>query len=148
MNTSHERKKYPRDIFTTLNRAQLRMMYPFYASCLLVCVCFVFLTYLLVQHPIFLDGEQYLSGIERQKFQQVKLSILWVTTLVAVCLGFIIYWAYYVSNRMLGPYERILKDLDSVLATRRRRRITVRDSDEVFVELTKRINELIGKSQR
>ena len=55
----------------------------------------------------------------------------------------LIYWVNYISNKILGPYERILKEFDSVLSTRNKKILKVREGDEMFAELLKRINILI-----
>jgi Na+/melibiose symporter-like transporter len=58
--------------------------------------------------------------------------------ILIVCL-----YTYYLTNKMLGPYERIIRELDAVLETRQKKELTVREGDDMFRDLLKRINALI-----
>lgn len=57
------------------------------------------------------------------------------------------YWAYRITNKVLGPYERILRELDKVVDGRSRRALTVRDGDEMFAQLIERINVLMKQRE-
>ena len=70
------------------------------------------------------------------------LLILWISSL------FVIIWSHRASNRLVGPFERILKELDEVIETRGKKMITAREGDDLANELLKRINILIERSHR
>ena len=47
------------------------------------------------------------------------------------------------SNSIVGPYERVLRELDDVLSGQKKDHIGTRKNDELFGEMVKRINALI-----
>jgi len=55
----------------------------------------------------------------------------------------LIFWAYNISNQILGPYERIVRELDLIISGQGRKLLKVRRNDEMFAELVERINVLI-----
>ena len=64
----------------------------------------------------------------------------------AVCLMIIvIFWTCRLTNRYLGSHERVIREIDEVLAGHTKAVLHVRRSDSVFAELLKRINALIQK---
>lgn len=65
---------------------------------------------------------------------------------MALIIG-LFYWAYGISNKVLGPYDRIIRDLDKIVDGRSRKDLYVRPGDEMFEELVTRINVLI-KNQK
>ena len=64
---------------------------------------------------------------------------------VAPLLLFMICWMYYVSGKIVGPYNRILTELDKIIEKGQKRAISVRKGDKLFEELVRRINLLIKK---
>ncbi|MFH1360229.1 MAG: hypothetical protein ABIJ41_04230 [Candidatus Omnitrophota bacterium] len=58
---------------------------------------------------------------------------------------FISIWICGVSNRIVGPHERIIRELDDILADKGKKRLTIRKDDQMYKELTDRINALIKK---
>ena len=66
--------------------------------------------------------------------------VLWLTSL------FVIVWAHRASNRVVGPFERILRELDEVIEKKLKKHITARQGDDLAAELLKRINILIDRS--
>lgn len=82
--------------------------------------------------------------MQMHSFNKVVPSILLfmtITLLILMC------WMFYVSNRILGPTNRILAELDDILSGKRQDPIGTRPSDEFFEELLKRINALIKKTR-
>lgn len=68
-----------------------------------------------------------------------SLLILWIFSL------FVIIWAHRISNKLVGPFDRVLRELDEVIAQNSKKKITARDGDELANELLKRINVLIER---
>ena len=62
-------------------------------------------------------------------------------------LLFILMITYRVSNILLGPFERMLKELDDVIQNKKKKTIIAREEDELANELLKRINVLIDRMQ-
>ena len=65
----------------------------------------------------------------------------------AVSVLAVIFWTFRISNRYLGPYERVINDLDDVLSGAKKGHIMTRKGDVIFEELLKRINALIEKTR-
>ncbi len=70
--------------------------------------------------------------------------VIFVFILPLILLGGI-FWAYTVSQRLVGPFERILGELDDVIANNKKKHIHVRKNDELANEVTKRINAIIDR---
>jgi hypothetical protein len=64
---------------------------------------------------------------------------------IASILVIMVSWAYHVTHRIIGPHERVIRELDEVLSGQRKEPITTRKGDEVYEELLNRINALIKK---
>ncbi len=60
-------------------------------------------------------------------------------------LIFLIFWTYYVSNKLLGSYNRIIRDLDNIVDGNKKELLGTRKGDTVFEGLLERINALIKK---
>lgn len=75
----------------------------------------------------------------------LKLLIKWFLPMAVFSLGLLAVIVYLITSRILGPYERILRELDEVIDGRHKRLLSVRRRDEMFGDLLKRINALIKK---
>ncbi len=64
-------------------------------------------------------------------------------TMVLLYLGCGFLWAYAVSNNVVGPFDRIIQELDEVIDGGARHPITVSERDELAHELLKRVNVLV-----
>ena len=76
--------------------------------------------------------------------KKVTAILLFLTPLVA---GTILIFAYRLSHRIVGPFDRIVRELDDRLNTKRRdpvAPIKLRPGDK-FQPLVDRINELLGR---
>ena len=76
----------------------------------------------------------------------IKFVSEWAFALLSILLlylgcGFL--WAYAVSNDVVGPFDRIIRELDEVIDGGARQPITVRQRDELAHELLKRVNVLV-----
>ncbi len=76
----------------------------------------------------------------------IKFVSEWAFALLAIVLlylgcGFL--WAYAVSNNVVGPFDRIIRELDEVIDGGARQPITVRQRDELAQQLLKRVNVLV-----
>jgi hypothetical protein len=132
-----------RDILFNVNRPQERILYPFYVSCLLILAFLIALAYLIFQHPLFHQSGNYHTLLQSQSLGPIKIFILVFGGVFAVILFALIFWAYNISNQILGPYERIVRELDLIISGQGRKLLKVRRNDEMFAELVERINVLI-----
>ena len=68
-----------------------------------------------------------------------------IVTLVALWLLFIfvVSCAYKISSNLLGAFERVITELDDIIAGKERKQVQARPPDDLANELLKRINVLI-----
>ena len=69
---------------------------------------------------------------------------VWMFVALAACRLAVVTWAYLASRSVLGPLDRLLRELDEILDGRRERKpLSVRAKDDLAHELVKRLNKLI-----
>ena len=127
-----------RNIFLHLNKFQRKILLPVLISSLAACNVIVLslaLFYFPADHTL-------IPGLT---VNDLKFFLPWLLLTVSLIIVFLIFWTYYISNRMVGPYGRVLKDLDDVVAGKSKKEIKARKGDEMFEELLKRVNTLIRK---
>ncbi len=76
----------------------------------------------------------------------IKFVSEWAFALLSILLlyvGCAFVWAYSVSNDIVGPFSRIIQELDMVIDGGARQPITVRQRDELAQQLLKRVNVLV-----
>jgi hypothetical protein len=86
----------------------------------------------------------YLANPDLYYFQKIIPGLL---SLVTALMILVVFWALRISGRYFGAYERILKELDEILAGREKKPLKTRHGDVVFEGLLKRINVLIERTQ-
>ena len=72
----------------------------------------------------------------------------WLVILAGFLWGFFIISfivAYNVSLRLVGAFERIIKEFDRMLNANQYTHLHCRDKDKLAIELVKRINQLIDR---
>ena len=67
------------------------------------------------------------------------IIVLWVL------MFFVLYWAYRVSNHLVGAFDRIIRELDEYLDGGKKKHIHSRKNDQLADELLKRINAMIDR---
>jgi hypothetical protein len=72
-----------------------------------------------------------------EEWSSAVLVIMWLSFFV------FIYWVCKSANQLVGSFERIIRELDEVIATGSKKRIKARMDDELPKALLKRINILI-----
>ncbi len=132
-------KKSIRTIMLHVNKLQKCIIYPVLVSCLTACtltILYLFLFYVLD------DQTANIYNLHRSGLRTV---IPWVMMGLSCLLFFVVIWTYKISNKLVGPYERVLKELDDILAGKRKDKIGTRPGDTMFEGLLERINALIDK---
>jgi len=71
------------------------------------------------------------------------ISVLLVSIPLFILLILII--AYKITHRIIGPFDRILRELDKCIEGTRKGHIKLREKDK-FLPLTERINKLLDKN--
>lgn len=87
----------------------------------------------------------YEIAASAQLVPDIKIVVLVVLLLLPLIFYAMIVWGYYVSNKLVGPFERILRELDEIIATKQKRHVHTRKGDKLAEELLKRINILIDR---
>ncbi len=65
---------------------------------------------------------------------------------LAACFLAVVASTYVASRNVLGPFDRLLREMDEMLDGRRERKpLTVRPKDDLAKELLKRVNKLIER---
>ena len=127
------KKPYRRSLLFHINDFQKRLIFPVLLSCLFSFVCLAYLyCYSDVGRLIYNDQYYFL-----------KMALPWI--LISIAFLFIVLWTYYVSNKIVGPFERVLREVDDILAGKGKKKIGTRKGDVMFEELVKRINALVER---
>jgi len=127
--------KIKRNLFLHLNRFQQRIIFFLTVLGLVsLSLMIMFLSYL------YADTNNFIHTFP---FLLIKMCLLIAFPAAAFLILIVCLYTYYLTNKMLGPYERIIRELDAVLETRQKKELTVREGDDMFRDLLKRINALI-----
>lgn len=126
---------FKRNIFLHLNKFQQRIiLYLTALGIAALSLMMLFLSYL------YADSNNFLHTFP---FFTIKICIVIALPIAAILILIACLYAYHLTNKLFGPYDRIIKELDSVIETRQKKELSVRKGDELFEELLKRINALI-----
>ncbi len=127
------KKPYKRSLLFHINTFQKQLIFPVMLSCLFSFVCLAYLyRYTDVGSLIYNDQYYFL-----------KLTLPWI--LISLAFLFIVLWTYYVTNKIVGPFKRVLREVDDILAGKGKKKIGTRKGDGMFEELVKRINALVER---
>jgi len=128
---------FKRSLFFHVNKYQRSILLYLIAlgvSCLVLIL--MFLSYLYV------DINNFLHSFP---FRTLKICIIVAFPIVSIMLLLVCLHLYRLTSRIFGPYDRVVKEMDVLLQTGQKKEITARKGDEMFKELLKRINALIGR---
>ncbi len=131
-------KRKPRNLILRLNKYQHLIIYPVLIACLggalssILCLLFAY-------YP---DSFLVFKNIPLSEVRYHIPKILMVTNAIMII---VIFWTYYMSNKLVGPFERIVKHLDDIAEGKTKEPLGIRKGDEMFEELTKRINSIIKR---
>ena len=141
-----------RNPFVNLNPYQQRIilaiMLPALLACL-ICLFSLIYVYYISSHLVFYSKvdfsrpDIYVPWF--LKINRLAAVIPWVLFIIASIMFAVIVWSYEFSNRIAGPHERIVRELDDILAGKGKKPIILRSRDDMFLELTKKINQLVDK---
>lgn len=132
-------------ILTTSSKYQEKvlrlLLFPWVFLFAILSVAFVIIMNRLVddvRYGIYVDYGNALMQWLRQYYGYIVFGI---------CAFFImvISIAFKISHDLIGPFARILNDLDAIIEGRLEKKISVRPKDQLAKELLKRVNVLIEK---
>ena len=133
--------KTDRSIILNTNKFEMLIIYPILIFCLLAAL----LIYLCLEYNVRISINPSESTILNFDAVQFREAIPYMIIGIAVILICIISWSYYVANKLVGPHERIIKELNDVIQEKKTDPLTVRNDDKMFAELLERINMIIEK---
>ncbi|HSV43450.1 MAG TPA: hypothetical protein VLJ10_02755 [Candidatus Bathyarchaeia archaeon] len=126
-----------RNIFLHLNQFQKHiLLYILSLGSISLILILLFLAYL---HA---DYNNFFHAFE---FYIIKRCILFSLPIIAGLILFVCLYSYRMTNRIFGPYNRVVKELDDLLSSCEKRQLKVRQGDAMFDDLVQRINKLIER---
>ncbi len=146
------KKKIIRNLFANVNKYQTSLLYPVLISALIVCISsfvLIFNVYNVNKNLSFsynISTNSLQANIQINDLFSILKVIPGVITILAVCILLITLWAFYVSNKLLGSVQRIIRELDDIIASKEKRFLETRKNDEPLEDLLKRINVLINRA--
>jgi len=139
-------EKINRKFLLNLNKYQKHIIYPILVFCFIAAIMvYLCLQVLVVKN--FTYGSFKLLGFDSIFASiQFQTAIQFFLLVILIMLIFIILWIYHQTNKIIGPHDRIIRELDEIILGKRKDALTVRKDDDMFGELVDRINTIIGKS--
>ncbi len=134
-------EKINRNIILNVNKFQKLIIYPILAFSAIAGL----MVYLSLEYNVRVSinpNEQTILNIDITQYRE---ALPYMLIAIAVMLISIVIWTYYISNRIVGPHDRIVKELDGILDGKQTGPLTVRKDDKMFSEIVSRINRLIDK---
>jgi hypothetical protein len=138
-------KKFKRSVIIDANRYQSAVLLPFLAACIVAAVCASLLAF--ADNPLLKGSGHFRKLLEGPVGAAVLLKIGLALVITVLFLG-LIYWACYVTNRVLGAHNRVLNQLDEIIFNNRKGPLHVREGDEFFEELLERVNILVEPDKK
>lgn len=127
--------RYKRNCFTHINRFQKTLLYSVLVPCFIGCIIILLsLDYLYYDYGAFLN---------RYEYRHFKYVVLFLLPTIAFILFGVSLVMFYASNKIVGPYERVISEMDAMITKGERKPLSVRKGDQMFDGLLKRFNKLI-----
>jgi hypothetical protein len=134
-------QKKKRNLFATRNKYQLSIILLTFFPPVVVCTSMaIFITIMYYQ---MLNVIRYNSSAVVAR-SLTQWSGLIVGVLCAMCIVSL-FWVFILSSRLVGPFERIIRELDEVIEHKKKKKIVARTKDELANQILKRINVLIDQ---
>ena len=96
---------------------------------------------------LFFQYEVIRTSYSNEIFDIDKIKGMTTAVFAIISMTFlaVIVWAYDVSSRLVGAFERILRELDEIIAGKGKHHIKARKDDLLANTLLERVNKLIDK---
>ena len=132
---------FKRNIILNINRYQQSILVPVLLSasmaCLMSIVCLIYLLADITETKM----------IYNIKLTDIQIFIPWIMMGISYLLLFVVFWTYYISNKLVGPFQRVVRELDEVIDGTKTTPIGTRVGDKMFEELLERINKIIERKK-
>jgi uncharacterized protein involved in cysteine biosynthesis len=136
MTDKSQRKK-----FGNINRYQMAIIMATFMPTLIICFAITIL--LIICYWDLID-----IIVNQSAATSIQIISDWsvlIVSVVWIAFALLLLWAYYLSLRLVGPFERINRELDEIIEGKHRNKITARKKDNLAKELLQRINVLIER---
>ncbi len=128
--------------FVGLNRGQ-RLSITLAVAPALVLFLFVFLLIEIFEPEL---SDVIITSTDEAAIVALTRWGVWLYLALAACFLAVMASTYVASRHVLGPFDRLLREMDEMLDGRRERKpLTVRPKDDLAKELLKRVNKLIER---
>jgi hypothetical protein len=129
-----------RQLFFKSNKYQRMIIHlVFYPSLVVFCI----VTYYISMFTY--DVMAAFAANDEASLTLIKWKTILLLAVITGCFLAIILWAYVVSSRLVGAFERILKELDGILAGEPKHLFKARRNDALANDLIQRLNALIAQ---
>lgn len=128
----------PRNLLLNVNKFQKLIIFPIIIFCIIAGI----MVYLALEYNVRVSinpKEPIILSFDAAKYRE---ALPYMLILIAVMLVCIIGWTYYISNRIVGPHNRIIRELDAMIEGKSKGQLSVRKDDAMFAEIVDRINKL------
>ncbi len=124
------------------NKYQNRIIYvtfiPSLIIALVITICIILYQLSLLNAVLYSDERPSIEFIKNRGYFIIFFSWTFFMSLLI--------WAFRVSESLVGPFVRIIRELDEILEGKVQRNIIARPKDKLANELLKRINVFLEKS--
>ncbi len=132
-------KKPARNIFLTANPYQNKIILLSFLPSMLIFFAFIGIVF--IGNPVITKAIFHTSIPSMTKmvyvFTGIIIFLLCLIMLVSIMISFVI------SHHIVGPFGRINKELDDIIAGKSKKLITSRPGDDLAASLLKRVNILV-----
>ncbi|MBF0397894.1 MAG: hypothetical protein HQK78_14030 [Desulfobacterales bacterium] len=140
-------EKHKRHLIFNINKFQVRILLPMLLSALIILSFLSLIYYLSISKTSTIlessKGTTIVYDYSLGYLGSIETFFPFLTVIMSIIVVILIFWTYRISNRLVGPYERIIKEIDEILEGKRENITPLRKGDEMFEKLLNRINILI-----
>ena len=112
-------EKFKRVILYRFNKYQKKLLYPLLLVAVLACLVTVVFMQFFLSSISFIDTQHFNYG-EIRSWIGLATGVV-VVTLVLLFAAII--WSCYITNKIVGPYERILRELAEAIKQKNKREL-------------------------
>ena len=135
-------KSGKRQRFLSINRWQ-RQSIKLSVAPVLVLFLFMFLLIEIFQTEL---RDVIITSTDEAAIVALTRWVVWLYLALAAWFLAVVASTYVASRNVLGPFDRLLREMDEMLDGRRERKpLTVRPKDDLAKELLKRVNKFVEK---
>lgn len=141
------KKAFKRNLLFNMNRFQATIILPVLLIMVLIQIMLGVLFYLSINETtILLKQFNSKTIIYQQSLVKYKNFLPIFIAAISLLVFSLAFWTLYISNKILGPHERIIRELDEMIEGKREKKaLYARPNDKMFEELLYRVNILIEK---